>query len=1417
MSAQFNQGAPSVPTVITSSNVYLFGTSVGNAMTVQQLGTGNVFSAQTASGATSLFVAGSGNVGVGTTKGTETLTVSGNTSFVGSVTVTSDVSGSGYVTSKRVPTGSLSVANYVTGSVPLTTTTSLINNYLSNAATIRANTSTGSITQVLSLPGTTSSSVNFGTGTSLGLWNGGTSNLFVECWVNFNSISATNPLVYRSTGAGGYDWDLFVQSASPYVIFNVFGTSVTLAQASNTVSLSAGTWYHISASWQRTGPTSGTARVFVNGGIGTSQSLTTTAPVNTTQQIWIGNDGNNVPTNANIADIRVMTGSIVPTTNFVGSPQAAPFTTAPTYVTGMNTGYSSNLALALNTQYFPGASTSPYGPVLTLPGTSNSYYTQSTTALNTSLNSGFTIEAWVNYGSLANSNGLGGSSVIVPYAFAKASATTSLPYDWFFGPLTTGQIGFLWSAVAATNYGLISSGTITTGSWNHLVCQANTTGYVNMYINGVQQTLTAQNFAGSGTAVALNISVPANQYSGITVGQYNNNQGPNFALAKARVLFGANTYSVTSFTPSPNLGPIPVGGTVAWQLETQYPLPTYPSIQDITPLPSQLTSYGSLPTPVGGVTSNVLGPYPTTYPQFDSIRFDGTGYIDYGNAASSVLTTNLWANPWTIEAWVYPTGSSTSYGIINRSSSSSTDWSVFLGSNPQNGVCLAYGGSTGTTYYNFGTAIGSNGCPVNTWTHFAITYDGSKSNVYVGGALANTVTPITTGLAYTPSCGIQVGAVSTGSLYFNGNLTDVRVSNAAIYTGSSYTVPSAPLPVLPSTMLLLRSLAGQTGTTLEVQGRGLNTVSLGAGRVVQTYPPAPMSSYLLDTTSNASVTYGQGKYIATASSEFSTAYAAYLAFDKSTSTSFGSTSAYTNGLYGGSVATLDTLGNSYTGEWLQIQVPTSIIVSTTTLVGALNGQTKNVKGFTILGSRDGLNWVQVYTTVNSGFSSSPAQSLSFTVSATQAYTYYRLVAQTTFATTGNTWELIEWVLNGTEESLCVTADSKVGVGIANPQRALEVAGDLVVGGTISGGAGMGMFRNRVINGDMRIAQRGGSLVLSTFSYMADRFGCQFPTVSSGTPGFTYTVNSLTAVDTPFQLGFSNSITYTSTIGLSPSVVIAAFPQIFHPIEGYNITDLNWGTSFGVPVTISLWFKSNSPSGSTFSVTIINGLSTHFYAATFVYNTSSIWQYVTLTIPPPPNGAVFYTDNRYGLSITLFAQAPSGFQTNSPNTWGTTSVRTARSCYPWMQTSGNYVQVTGVQLEKGTVATPFEFRPYATELALCQRYYYQESMPNVSNYNILCPMTIITGTTAVGVLKYPVTMRSNTVTLTSSGTFSLDWYTVNANGIGTLGLIPGGQGSSNYAQLYATSVSNGTAGSVTVGQVRFLCQNTAGGYLAISAE
>jgi hypothetical protein len=989
--------------------------------------------------------------------------------------------------------------------------------------------------------------------------------------------------------------------------------------------------------------------------------------------------------------------------------------------------------------------------------------------------------------------------------------------DWMAGAFTTGQVGINWFN-GSQNSALVTTGTITTGSWNHLIIQGNTAGYVNMFINGQIQTLTAYNYSGSGTSVALNGTVTTAFGPLITVGQFNN-VTPNFAIAKARILFGANTYTTTSFTPSPNLGAIPAGGTVAWSLDSQYPLPTYPSIQDVTPIPSQLTSYGAVPTPIGGVTSNTLGPYSTTYPQLDSIRFDGTGYIDYGNAASSVLTTNLWANAWTIEGWVYPTTVTGVQVIWARSTTSysTTDFGFYL-----NGV--SPGAQIGPTP---SYVSGTSAFAVNTWYHVAWTHDGTNSNIYVNGSLNVSQSLAGVIRSFNPTGGIQIGNWLPANQPFTGNLADVRVSNVARYTGTTYVVPSAPFVTDANTLLLLKSLAGQTGTTLEVQGRGLNAVSLGATRSVQSYPPAPMSSYLLDTTSNASVTYGQGKYIASASSEEDQRDAS-RAFDFQTGagrfwrSNVSSANYQTSSPYGytGSVRTVDTLGNSYAGEWIQLQLPVSVLLQSYNLQ---TDPTYNSSTFYVLGSRDGINWTLVNS--QSGITTSLT---TFVVGATQAYNYFRLVTNVLGGSGGSI--LIRILsFSGTEESLCISNDAKVGVGIANPQRALEVAGDLVVSGTISGGAGLGSFRNRIINGDMRIAQRGTSAVMTGSSYLADRFLCQVPTVSSGTAGFTYTVNALSASDTPYQLGLSNSITYTCTNGLQPSVLTGSYPQIFQGIEGYNIADLNWGTSFGSPVTVSFWFKSNVPSGSIMPF-MISGTA-NWYVATFTYNTVSTWQYVTFSVPPPPNGSTWSRDNTVGINLLMFAVAPASLQTSTPNTWGTTSVRTATNCYPWIQNAGNFIQVTGVQLEKGTVATGFEFRPFAQELALCQRYYYQVS--GGGNFAVLGTGFATSATAVIGTVPIPPMRASPSTFFCSQGSAAYPNGTIIQGTTASNNDIYGYFAGSNFnfttvsaspgalvppGTRAATIQLSGGAGGLTAGWAGALViPSTAGKYWAISAE
>jgi hypothetical protein len=617
---------------------------------------------------------------------------------------------------------------------------------------------------------------------------------------------------------------------------------------------------------------------------------------------------------------------------------------------------------------------------------------------------------------------------------------------------------------------------------------------------------------------------------------------------------------------------------------------------------------------------------------------------------------------------------------------------------------------------------------------------------------------------------------------------------------------SAPFVTDRNTLLLLRSLAGQVGTTLEVQGRWLNAVSLGAGRNIYSFPPAPMSSYLLDTTSNASVTYGQGKYVASASTEQTSGGVAqaWKAFDKNTGTSWNSTDStvYNNSSpynYTGSVRTVDILGNSYAGEWLQIQLPVSVLISSYSITPVTNPYTPS--SWFIIGSRDGINWTLVDQRIGVIWVNNTAQT--FSVGATQAYTYYRIVNN---QVTGNTGiygaNIVEWTLNGTEESLCITSDSKVGVGIANPQRALEVAGDLVVSGTISGGAGLGSFRNRIINGDMRIAQRGTSNVLASdngynSAYLIDRWNIGYR-IATGT--ITQFQSALAASDAPYQLGLRNYM----NVYVNSACTSFTYIQPSCAFEGYSIQDLNWGTSFGIPVTLSFWYRTNAPSGSTTHISLRNYNISTSYIAPFTIANSGVWQYVILNIPPPPNGTAFNTGSSGALELSV---SPAGLQASQVGWFTGTSLGYTGS-YNWPTLAGNYIHFTGVQLEKGTVATPWEQRPYATELALCQRYYQQFGGNAFTRFAAGGAYSTVGAHLALPAL---VTMRANPTTISNSAVtyFYLEY--------GASSITPTSLSCSSAAPNNI-SVDVGVASGLTAGgAVVLIANNTTAAFLGFSAE
>jgi hypothetical protein len=182
-------------------------------------------------------------------------------------------------------------------------------------------------------------------------------------------------------------------------------------------------------------------------------------------------------------------------------------------------------------------------------------------------------------------------------------------------------------------------------------------------------------------------------------------------------------------------------------------------------------------------------------------------------------------------------------------------------------------------------------------------------------------------------------------------------------------------------------------------------------------------------------------------------------------------------------------------------------------------------------------------------------------------------------------------------------------------------------------------------------------------------------------------------------GFTNSlgITVASAVGS-----LASGAQFLHRqfIEGFNFADLGWGAAGAAPITISFLVRSSVT--GTFPVAVLNGGYNRSYVATYAVNAANTWEQKTVTIPGDTTGT-WPTDNTAALNLTFGLGVGSTRTTSSANTWQGSEFVSVTGCTNLMATAGATFQVTGVQLEAGSVATPFERRDYGRELMMCQRY------------------------------------------------------------------------------------------------------------------
>ena len=241
-------------------------------------------------------------------------------------------------------------------------------------------------------------------------------------------------------------------------------------------------------------------------------------------------------------------------------------------------------------------------------------------------------------------------------------------------------------------------------------------------------------------------------------------------------------------------------------------------------------------------------------------------------------------------------------------------------------------------------------------------------------------------------------------------------------------------------------------------------------------------------------------------------------------------------------------------------------------------------------------------------------------------------------------------------------------------------------------------RNRIINGDMRIDQRnaGASVAVSGSIFTLDRWGA----VATQTSRFTVQQNAGSV--TP-PAGFSRYLGVTSSSAYS--ILSTDLFRVSQSIEGFNISDFAWGTADARPVTLSFWVRS-SLTGS-FSVCLQNSANTRAYPILYTINSANTWQFVTITIPGETSGT-WAQDNSLGVLIQ-WGLGVGSTKTATSGAWATGDFNAAPGAVSVVGTNGATFYLTGVQLEAGPFATPFERRSFGQELALCQRYY-QKTFP-----------------------------------------------------------------------------------------------------------
>ena len=363
-----------------------------------------------------------------------------------------------------------------------------------------------------------------------------------------------------------------------------------------------------------------------------------------------------------------------------------------------------------------------------------------------------------------------------------------------------------------------------------------------------------------------------------------------------------------------------------------------------------------------------------------------------------------------------------------------------------------------------------------------------------------------------------------------------------------------------------------------------------------------------------------------------------------------------------------------------------------------------------------------------------------------------------------TWDGVKWVAQGT------------GTGVYLPLTGGTMTGDITLKGDPSAPLHPVTYRmvsnpndNRIINGDMRIDQRNNGAAGTAAGYTVDRWQISGSLTGKLNWGRNYGSIAAFAPGFPYCFGCSAQSTFTLAAG--------DFFRLGQPLEADMISDFAWGKAGAQPVTLSFWAYSSLT--GTFSGSICNDTANRSYPFTYSIPAANTWTKITLTIPGDTVGTWVTSGNNAG-AILYFDLGTGAAYRGPANAWASTNYVGATGSVSVVTTTGAYFYVTGVKLEIGSVATPFNRQSLAKSMADCQRYY-QKGQIAFQGYSIpgILPyagqafpvqmrggptFVIVTNNSAnVGAVNYaPLAPPGMGATLVGTNVAATGGYTLNVN-------------------------------------------------------